>query len=160
MKGLGYVDGNNISLQYGATEEHEERLARTAADLVRQKPSAIIAVGAAAGLAAQKATSTIPIVFLGGGDPVALGLIRSLPVPGGNITGITEISPELTGKRLELITEAFPKIAKIAVLVRSDAPGSQSEIKLLKHQALGLKLELQILPAHAISNIKNHFRRL
>jgi ABC-type uncharacterized transport system substrate-binding protein len=155
MNKLGYVEGQNIAFEYRAAEEGEERLFEHATDLVRRKVVVIIAPGAAAALAAKKATSTIPIVYLGGGDPVALGLVGSLARPGGNVTGITELSPELTGKRLELLKETFPKISNVSVLARGGAPGITRQLEELERQAraLGLKLHfVEIRGANAIED--------
>ena len=105
----------------------------------------IVASGAAAGLAARAATKTIPIVYLGGGDPVSLGLAGSLAHPGGNVTGITELSPELTAKRLELLKEAFPKIPHVAVIAVRGAPGIAEQLETLERQGRDLELKLRII---------------
>ena len=109
MGKLGYIEGKNIVYENRSAEGREDRLPELAADLVRLNVDVIVAPGAAAGLPAKGATKTIPVVYMGGGDPVHLGIVDSIARPGGNITGVTEISPELTGKRLELLKEAMPK---------------------------------------------------
>jgi putative tryptophan/tyrosine transport system substrate-binding protein len=131
---LGYVDGQNIIFEYRSAER-EERLAELVSDLLQRNVSVIVASGAAAGLAARAATKMIPIVYLGGGDPVSLGLAASLAHPGGNVTGITELSPELTAKRLELLKEAFPKISQVAVIAVRDAPGIAEQLETLERKA-------------------------
>jgi hypothetical protein len=100
MRSLGYIDGKNIAIEYRSAEGREERLDEIAVKLVRHKVEIIVAPGGAAGLAAKRATQTIPVVYMGGGDPVSLGLVESLARPGGNVTGFTELAPDLTAKRL------------------------------------------------------------
>src|ERR1051325_1200049 len=144
MSRLGYVDGQNITYEYRNGEGGEKRLLEQAANLVQQKVKVLIVAGAAAGLAAKKSTQTIPIVYLGGGDPVAFGLVESLAQPGGNLTGVTELSPELTAKRLELLKETFPRISVLSVLVRVGAPGIRNQLEELERQAIALRLKLQV----------------
>jgi putative tryptophan/tyrosine transport system substrate-binding protein len=128
------VDGQKRIFEYRSAER-EERLAELVSDLLQRNVSVIVASGAAAGLAARAATKMIPIVYLGGGDPVSLGLAASLAHPGGNVTGITELSPELTAKRLELLKEAFPKISQVAVIAVRDAPGIAEQLETLERKA-------------------------
>jgi putative ABC transport system substrate-binding protein len=160
MNRLGYVHGQNIAFEYRAAEGREERLPELATDLVRRNVAVIVAPGAAAGLAAKKTTKTIPIVYLGGGDPVALGLVHSLARPGGNVTGITELSPELTGKRLELLRESFPKISNVAVLARKRAPAITDQLEELERQAAGLQLKLQIVAIGGANDIEPSLSRV
>ena len=152
---LGYVEGQNIAFEYRVSEESEERLFEHAADLVRRKVVVIVAPGAAAALAAKKATNTIPIVYLGGGDPVALNLVGSLARPGGNVTGMTELSPELTGKRLELLKETFPKIANVSVLARGGAPGITHQLEELERQARAFGLKLNFVEIRGANEIED-----
>ena len=151
---LGYVEGQNIAFEYRVSER-EERLFEHAADLVRRKVVVIVAPGAAAALAAKKATNTIPIVYLGGGDPVALSLVGSLARPGGNVTGMTELSPELTGKRLELLKETFPKISNVSVLARGGAPGITHQLEELERQARALGLKLHFVEIRGANEIED-----
>jgi putative ABC transport system substrate-binding protein len=155
MGRLGYVDGQNITYEYRNGEGGEKRLLEQAANLVQQKLKVLIVAGAAAGLAAKKSTQTIPIVYLGGGDPVALGLVESLSHPGGNLTGVTELSPELTAKRLELLKETFPKISIVSVLVRVGAPEITNQLEGLERQATALKLKLQIIETRDSKDIES-----
>jgi ABC-type uncharacterized transport system substrate-binding protein len=155
MGRLGYVDGQNITYEYRIGEGGEKRLLEQAANLVQQKLKVLIVAGAAAGLAAKKSTQTIPIVYLGGGDPVALGLVESLSHPGGNLTGVTELSPELTAKRLELLKETFPKISIVSVLVRVGAPEITNQLEGLERQATALKLKLQIIETRDSKDIES-----
>ena len=116
LRRLGYIEGQNIAIEYRNAEGKVDRLPGLAADLVRLKVDVIVAAATPAALAAKKATSTIPIVFTVVADPIGSGLVASLANPGGNITGTTNLNLDLTGKRLELLKEAFPKITTVAVL--------------------------------------------
>jgi putative ABC transport system substrate-binding protein len=117
LRELGYFDGKNISIEYRWAEGKLERLPDLAAGLVSLKVDLIVVASGQAAMAAKQATTTIPIVMTVTGDAVALGPIDSLARPGGNITGMTVYSPEVSGKRLELLKEAFPKVRRVAVLV-------------------------------------------
>ena len=118
LRELGYVEGQNIAIEYRYAEGKPDRFPELAAELVRLKVDIIVAAGGSAIVqAAKNATKTIPIVMMGGGlDPVEAGLVESLARPGGNVTGLTLLSGELGGKRLELLKEAVPKLARVAVL--------------------------------------------
>src|SRR6266576_5700203 len=126
----GYIEGQNIAIEYRYSEGKQERYPELVDELVRLKVDIIVAAGGAGPVrAAKNATKTIPIVMTGAGiDPVEAGLIESLARPGGNVTGITLLSRELSGKRLELLKEAVPKIARVAVLYDPANPGSLIEI--------------------------------
>jgi len=116
LRDLGWIEGQNISIEYRYSEGRDDRLLELAADLVRLKVDIIVAAGTSDGLAAKSATRTIPIVVTTVGDPVAIGLVMSLARPGGNITGLTNLSAEIAGKRLELLKEVLPKLSRVAVL--------------------------------------------
>jgi ABC-type uncharacterized transport system substrate-binding protein len=160
MNGLGYVEGKNIAFDYRATEGREQRLPQLAEDLIRQNVAVIVAPGAAAGLAAKKATSKIPIIYLGGGDPVSLGLVASLARPGGNVTGITELAPDLTAKRLEILRESFPKVSTVAVLVRGGAPDVARELAELNAQAKKFGLTLQVTEVRGAGDFTKSFSEI
>jgi putative tryptophan/tyrosine transport system substrate-binding protein len=138
----GYVEGQSVAVEYRFGEERTERLSEYAAELVRLPVDLIVARGAPAQLAAKRATSTIPIVFPVSGNPVELGLVESLARPGGNLTGLTNISQRLSSKRLELLTEAVPRVARVAVLWHQDDGGAElaSELPTAAQQ---LQLQLQ-----------------
>ena len=108
LRDLGYVEGKNINIEYRYAEGKSERLPELAEELVRLKVDILLASDSTAARAAKKSTTTIPIVFTTGGNPIASGLVASLARPGGNVTGLTTNSPELVGKRLELLKEARP----------------------------------------------------
>jgi putative ABC transport system substrate-binding protein len=142
---LGYIEGKNIAVEFRAAEGREERLPALAAELVKLNVGVIVAPGTAAAQASKEATKTIPIVYTGGADPVAIGLVASLARPGGNVTGISSLSRELTGKRLELLKEAFPKASVVAVLTRGVNPVTTDLLKDMEAAAKALRLQLQIL---------------
>jgi len=131
LRELGYIEGQNIAIEYRYSEGKVDRLPELAAELVRLKVDVIVAAGGVSLIrAAKNATKTIPIVMTGvGGDPVEAGLVESLARPGGNVTGITNLTRELGGKRLELLKEAVPKVASVAVLYESGIPGNLRELK-------------------------------
>ena len=117
LRELGYIEGQNIAIEYRYSEGKNDRLPELAAELVRLKVDIIVAGGVPLIRAAKNATKTIPIVMVGqGSDPVEAGLVDSLARPGGNVTGLTNLGRELGGKRLELLKEAVPKVARVAVL--------------------------------------------
>jgi putative ABC transport system substrate-binding protein len=138
LRELGYVEGKSISVEYRYAEGQSDRLPDLAAELVRLKVDLIIAISTAAVQAAKQATKTIPIVFIGAGDPVGDGVVTSLAKPGGNATGFSILSPELSAKRLELFREAFPKISRLAVL--SGQRGVRTKEQELAAQNLGIQL--------------------
>ena len=113
---LGWIEGKNITIEYRFAEQKAERLPELAADLVRLKVDLIVVTGTPAALAAKNATTTIPIVMANAGDPVGAGLVASLARPGGNVTGISGLSPELNSKRLEVLKDAVPKLARVGLL--------------------------------------------
>jgi putative tryptophan/tyrosine transport system substrate-binding protein len=142
---LGWIEGKNLTIEYRFAAQKNERLPELAAELVRLKADLIVATGNAAPLAAKKATTTIPIVMTNTADPVGAGLVASLARPGSNLTGNSGLAPELNTKRLEILKEAVPKLARVGLLrpavgIASD-PGNQ--LKELRPAALALKLELE-----------------
>jgi ABC-type uncharacterized transport system substrate-binding protein len=151
LKGLeevGYVDGKNVVIEYRWAEAKVERLPAIAADLVQRQVNVIAATTTPAALAAQAATTTIPIVFESGSDPVRLGLVASLNRPGGNVTGATSLIVELQPKRLELLHELLPSVSVMAFLVNpADRALAQSQTREVLSAARNRGLELHILNA-------------
>ena len=146
LRELGYVEGKNVLIEYKWAEGRFERMPELAEELVRLKVDIIIAPNSAIARAAKKATSTIPIVMANAGNPFGEGLVANLAHPGGNVTGLTNLSQELSGKRLELLKQIFPTLVRAAVL--STPPGRGQErrdVKELLAAATFLKLQLQIL---------------
>ena len=127
LKDTGYVEGQNVAIEYRWAENQPDRLPALAADLVRRRVAVIVVSGTAA-LAAKAATTTIPIVFVTGADPVALGLVASLNRPGANVTGIANLAAELAPKQLQLLRELIPNAAAFGVLADSSFPDIQSKI--------------------------------
>jgi putative tryptophan/tyrosine transport system substrate-binding protein len=138
---LGWIEGKNITIEYRFAELKLERLPELAADLVRFRVDLIVATGGPPARAAKKATTTIPIVMATAGDPVGTGLVASLARPGGNVTGNSSLSPELNTKRLEILKDSIPKLARVGVL--RPAGGGVAELKELRPAALALKLKLE-----------------
>jgi ABC-type uncharacterized transport system substrate-binding protein len=157
MGRLGYVEGKNIVFEYRAAVGREEQLPALAAELVKLKVDLIVAPGIRATLAAKQATKSIPVIYTGGGDPVGNGLVASLARPGGNVTGITELSSELTLKRLELIKETLPHNLAITVLVRENSPRTRSRIAEIETAAQAFRLKPQILEVHAAADFDRVF---
>jgi putative tryptophan/tyrosine transport system substrate-binding protein len=138
----GYAEGRNVTIEYRGAENQLDRLPALAADLVRRHASLIATAGSpVAALAAKSATATIPIVFRNAADPVRIGLVASLSHPGGNVTGVTELSSELGVKRLGLLRELVPSATSIAILVNPKRPDADIQSAQLREavQALGLK---------------------
>jgi len=146
LRERGYIEGQNIAIEYRYAEGKRDRVPELAAELVRLKVDIVVAAGGiATARAAKNATETIPIIMVGqGSDPVEAGLIESLARPGGNVTGITSLNRELGGKRLELLKEAVPKVARVAVLYDPAAPAAVLDVReVLPAAARALKLILQ-----------------
>ena len=157
LRDLGYVEGKNIIIEYrGDPQRREERLPELAADLVRLKVDVIVALSPPAARAAKNATKTIPIVIRSTGDPVQGGFVSSLARPGGNITGMTSISSELYGKRLELLKEIMLRLSRVAVL-RNPNRGA-SDFKEMQSAARSLGLQLHSLEVRGPNDFENAFR--
>jgi putative ABC transport system substrate-binding protein len=162
-KGLnetGYVEGQNVVIEYRWAQGQYERLAALAADLVSRQVAAIVTVGTPATLAAKVATSTIPIVFSVGVDPVEFGLVASLNRPGGNITGVTAITGLLAAKRLELLHELVPSASVIAVLVNPTNPTTETQTREVRNAAPSFGLQLEFQSASTESEIDAAFGTL
>ena len=155
---LGHVEGQNIIIDYRYEAGGFERLPALAAELVGQKPDALVAVTTNAAVAVKKATATIPIVFMGVTDPVTAGLVQSLAWPGGNITGITNMAATLTGKRLALLKETIPELSQVAVLWDPQAPGSVPQWQESQQPARELGLQLYSMEVSSADKYETAFR--
>jgi putative ABC transport system substrate-binding protein len=146
LRDLGYVEGRNVEIEYRDAEGRPERLPGLAAELVALKVDVILAGSTPQALAAKQATRTLPIVFASAPDPVTSGLVTSLARPGGNVTGLSNIAPELVGKRLELLKQAVPGVSRVAVLWQPGGSGEHTGKDMLKEaevagRALGVRLQ-------------------
>ena len=157
LRELGYVEGQNIAIESRWTEGKDDRLPALAADLVRSKVDVIVAETGAATRAAQQATRTIPIVMSLVNDPVGSGLVASLARPGGNVTGLTIMSPDLVGKQLELLKEVVPKVSRVALLRHPDNPASAAQLREAEAAAQALGVRLQTLEARSPQEIDGAF---
>jgi putative tryptophan/tyrosine transport system substrate-binding protein len=160
LKEAGYVEGQNVAIEYRWAEGQYDRLAALASDLVRRQVTVIAATSTPANLVAKAATSTIPIVFTTGGDPIQLGLVASLSRPSGNVTGVTTLSTGLVQKRLELAHELLPTATLVAVLVNPSNPTTETVMRELQTAAVTLGLQLSILRASTEAEIDDAFTSL
>ena len=158
LRQLGYVEGKNYSIEFRFAEGKVDRVPAFAAELVKLKVDVIVTGGATDTRAAKEATKTIPIVMLQDNDPVASGLVASLAHPGGNITGLSTLSPELSGKQLELLREIVPKLSRVAVFGTSTNSGNAEKLREVELAAGALKLKLQILDILDPKDIEAAFR--
>jgi len=141
---LGWTEGKNFTIEYRFAEQKLERAPELAADLVRLKVDLIVVAGTVPATAAKRATSSVPIVMANVGDPVGAGLVASLARPGGNVTGLSGLSPELNTKRLEILKDAVPKLARVGLLTLTGANiATDLQLKELRAAALALKLKLE-----------------
>jgi putative tryptophan/tyrosine transport system substrate-binding protein len=157
LRELGYIEGRNIAIEYRASEGGENRLPELAVELVRLQVHLIVAWTTPAARAAKNATTTIPIVMVGVGDPVETGLVASLARPGANLTGLTSLSPELSGKRLELLKEVVPSATRVAVFWNPGNPSNSLQLKEVQAAAQTLALRIQSLEASRPDNIERAF---
>jgi putative ABC transport system substrate-binding protein len=142
---LGWLDGKNIAMEFRFAEQAPERYRELAADLVRLNVDVIVVTSAGPAVAAKSATTTIPIVMVHVGDPVGAGLVSSLARPGGNITGLSNFTPQLNGKRLEILKDAVPRLTRVGILRPSEGlgVGGTQQLKEIRAAALALKLNLE-----------------
>src|SRR5262249_24498197 len=153
----GYVEGKNVAIEYRWAEGDYEKLPRLAADLVGRRVSTICAGGVPAVVAAKAATTTIPIVFTSGGNPVELGLVSSLNQPGGNVTGVSFLTNELGAKRLEMFRELVPAATSVGFLANPTRPSFQSEVENAQQAAQALGVKLIVLNASIEAEIDTAF---
>ena len=158
LRELGYVEGKNIIIEFRYAEEKFDRLPVLAAELVRLKVDVVVTTGALVTRAAKEATGTIPIVMANDTDPVINGFVASLARPGGNITGLSTLAPELGGKRLELLKEIIPKLSLVAVLGTSTGPTNAQNLKETELAAGALGVKIQYLDVLGPKDIETAFR--
>ena len=158
LRMLGYVEGQNLIIDYRFTDGKFDRLAALADELVKLKVDVLIANTTNSALAAKHATKDIPILFIGVSDPVAAGLVDSLPRPGANITGLTNIAPVLSGKRMELLKEAVPKLFRVAVLWDPKNPGSTPQWNESQLAARELRLQLHSMEVSSADKYEDAYK--
>ena len=158
LRELGYIEGKNIVIDWRSAEEKLDRLLAHAAELVRLKADIIVTGGSSPTRAAKEATTTIPIVMAQDSDPVGNGFVASLAQPGGNITGLSTLAPELNGKRLELLREIVPRLSRVAVLGTSTSPAFAQVSREVELAAKALGVKLQYLDVLSSKDIAIAFR--
>jgi len=158
LRELGYLEGKNIFIESRYAEGRLDRLAVLAAELVRLKVAVIVTSGPQPTRVTKEATSTIPIVMAQDGDPVGNGFVASLARPGGNITGLSRLAPELKGKQLELLKETLPRLSRVAAFGTSTQPGNAQALREAEFAAAALAVKLQYLDILVPKEIENAFR--
>ena len=156
LRDLGYVEGQNLTIEQRYAEDNRDRLPELAAELVRLKVDVVVAVGLTTPYAA-KGVKSIPVVMGYSGDPVEAGVVASLARPGGNVTGMTFFAAVLAGKRVELLKEAVPTVSRLAVLANPGHPGEQLELRETQRAAQALDMKLQYLTVRTPSEFKDAF---
>src|SRR5207249_8140341 len=157
LRDLRYVEGRNIIFEYRFAEGMSERLPDLAAELVSLKVQVIVALANTGAVAAKHATQTIPIVMVAVGEPVATGLVASLARPGGNITGLTTLSPELSGKRLELLKEVLPTASRVAIFWNPTQHSNPLQLKEVQAAAQAFALRIQSLEVSKSDGLERAF---
>jgi len=157
LRELGYVEGKNVVIEYRVAEGKVERLPNLLAELVRLKVDVIV-TGGIVNHAAKQATTTIPIVIAFDGDPVGNGLVASLARPGGNITGLSALYPELSGKQLELLKETVPRLSRVVVIGELNNPGNSEVLREMELAAKAFGVKLQSLDVRDLKDIETAFR--
>ena len=154
----GYVEGQDLVLELRSVEERPDRVSEVVDELVRLNPDVIVAVSAPVIQAARQVSRTIPIVMVGVGDPVAIGFAASLSRPGGNITGLSQLSPELSAKRLDLLKEVVPGVSRVAILWNPTNPSNASQLRATKLVAQALGMQLQLLEVRGPQDFESGFQ--
>ena len=160
LKEVGYVEGENLAIVYRLANNQDDRLPELAADLARRGVAVIATAGTPSTFAAKAASTTIPIVFLTGDDPVRLGFVTSLSRPGGNLTGINVFNSEVTAKRMELLRELVPHLARIAVLLNPADANTETQLKAVNEAARAMGLQIQVLNADTSAEIDAAFEAM
>jgi putative ABC transport system substrate-binding protein len=154
LRDLGWIDGKNLVISYRYAEGNKERLPELVADLIQQKVDILVTTVTQDTLAARKATAEIPIVMVAVGDPVATGFVGSLARPGGNITGLSQMTPDLSGKRLELLKEIVPDVSSIAILFNPDDQLSVLDAREARLSAQRLSVEAHSLEVRSVADLE------
>ena len=160
LRELGYVEGKNIVIEYRYAEGKLDRLAALAAELVRLQVDVIVSGGSLTTRAAKQATDTIPIVMAADSDPVRNGFVASLARPGGNVTGLASLTPEISGKRLELLKETIPRLSRLAVLGSSTEPGNALSLRETELAARAFGVQIQYLEVPDPKEVRAAFQAL
>jgi len=158
LKELGYIEGKNITVEYRWADGKLDRLPELASELVRQKVDVIVTAGPAATRPTRQATATIPIVMAFDHDPVGAGFVASLARPGGNITGLAVLAPEISAKQLELLKETVPGLVRVAVLGDSNEPGYAEVLKMTQRAAEALRLQIEYLNVRRPEDFETAFQ--
>jgi ABC-type uncharacterized transport system substrate-binding protein len=158
MRELGYLEGQNIIIEYRYAEDKPDQVSNLVAELIRHKVEVIVTGGPLATRPAKKATATIPIIMAFDSDPVENGFVASLARPGGNISGLSALSPEISGKQLELLKEIVPRLSRVAVVGDSNEPGNPKTLRQLEQAGTALKVRLQYLDVQSTKDIETAFR--
>src|SRR5688572_33019848 len=158
LRDLGYVEGKNIVIEWRSADGKIDRLPALAAELVRLKVDVIVTTGPTGTRPAKEATSTIPIVMAQDIDPVGTGFVASLARPGGNITGLASLTPEISGKQLELLKEIVPRLSRVAVLGTSTQPGNAQRLREVELAAGAFGVKLQYLDVISSKDFETAFR--
>lgn len=159
LRETGFVEGENVAIEWRSAEDHPDRLPALVAELI-QRPVAVIVGNVLSALAAKAATTTVPIVFATGADPIRDGLVASVNRPGGNVTGVVFISSVLGTKRLELLHQLVPKVSTIGMLVNPGSPNTDAEREDVQAAALAIGQKLIILDVHSVDGIEAAFATL
>ena len=161
LKTAGYVDGQNVKIDVRWADGRYDQVPAMAAEIAASQPNLIVAVGGnPVAVAAKKATSTIPVVFGAGADPVAIGVVSNLNRPDGNLTGMTLSAQDLDAKRLELLHDLLPQARSAALLMNPTNPGANEELRLIREAAAALQFKLEVLKASSSSDIERAFEAL
>src|SRR5262249_51901921 len=158
LREIGYIEGKDIIVEYRYADQNSDRLPALVSELVGLKVGIIVSGGSSVTRPAREATASIPIVMTNDSDPVGDGFVASLARPGGNVTGLSNFAPELSGKRLEILKEVVPTLSRAAVLWTSNDAGTKASLKEVEHAAEALKVKLQILDVRAPKDIETVFR--
>jgi len=160
LKDVGYVEGENLAIVYRLANNQDDRLPELAADLARRGVAVIATAGTPATFAAKAASTTIPIVFLTGDDPVRLGFVTSLSRPGGNLTGINVFNSEVTAKRMELLRELVPHLGRIAVLINPADANTETQLKAVNEAGRAMGLQIRVFNADTSAEIDTAFETM